>query len=166
MRRTCVYLLAIAAITATAGAAGLLPDSVAEELPISFVVDASDDAQPEHFTVAVGDAIEFQSSRGHLVIRVPGDHGILGDLSVMRVASFQAGTPYIQNGGRQVQSIRAKKSGKVTVEVTTHYGGTRREVREFNITVVDKRKEKLPVKEATPQNSYGNLYPAPLPGSS
>jgi hypothetical protein len=133
----------------------MLADPDADDTPLWFVVDASQDIQPEHFEVAVGDAIEFHSSPGHVVLRIQGEPGVLGDLSVMRVARFGLGTPYIEGGGRKVQSIKAKKAGKAKVEVTTHRGGTRREIREFDITVVDKRKEKVPVMEKMPSYLYG-----------
>jgi hypothetical protein len=156
MRRRWIYLVAMLGFTATAGAGSLLGDPDTEETPLWIYVNAADDYQPEQFTAAVGDVIEFASGPRRVELRIQGEPGVLGDLSVSRLARFQFGSLRVQNGGVKCQSIKAKKPGTAKVEVTSHHLGSRREIREFNITVVDKRKEKVPVMETMPSPLYGS----------
>jgi hypothetical protein len=168
MRRRWVYLMALVGIVAVAGTGRSFAVFDGDVTPLWIEVNVADEAQPEEFTVAVGDLIEFapwaqgrgerfdllmpsllDSSRARkpdlsppsrdIVLRIQGENGVLGEMSVTRHASFQDGKLEVQHEGLNGRSVKATKAGKVTVEVTTHRGGTHKEIREFKITVVAKR---------------------------
>jgi hypothetical protein len=183
MRRRCMYLVLIVGIAAGTGAARLSGVHDGNETPLWIEVNAADEAQPDDFAVAVGDVIEFSTqfpSRqfvpvepyvigtsyaanpkqnppvSDLALRFQGEKGVLADMSAVRHASFQNGALQIHEG-LQGRSVKAMKAGKVTVEVTTHRGATRREIREFTIRVATKR-------EVQVKSSERGDGPAILPG--
>jgi hypothetical protein len=186
MRRRCMYLVLIVGIAAGTGAARLSGVPAGNETPLWIEVNAADEAQPDDFAVAVGDVIEFSaqpqiqpvpyvgpgvigapspyptnpernSTVSDLTLRIQGENGVLADLSVVRHASFQNGALQI-HGGPHGRSVKAMKAGKVTVEVTTHRGATRREIREFTIRVATKRE--TPVKPSERGDGPANVPPA------
>jgi hypothetical protein len=168
MRRRWVYLMALVGIVAVAGTGRSFAVFDGDVTPLWIEVNVADEDQPEEFAVAVGDVIEFArwaQSRGErfeylmsslldrsrarkpdrtppsrdVVLRIQGENGVLGEMSITRHASCHEGKLQVRHEGLNGRSIKAMKAGKVTVEVTTHRGGTHKEIREFKITVLAKR---------------------------
>jgi hypothetical protein len=166
MVRKCVYLVALLGTVGAAGTGLLFAMPDGEDTPLFIPVDVTSENPPERFTVALGDVIVFHSfsqsqpplpsttiesgltppvPRGDVVLRIKDDSGVLGDTSAIRFANFKGGKLQVDYGGMTGRFVKAKKGGIATVEATTHRGGTRREVRDFEITVVEKRQQPVPV---------------------
>jgi hypothetical protein len=175
MRRTWVYLVAFVGIILATGTGRLFAVLDTDDAPLLIPVDVRRENQPERFTVALGDILVFhafaesesepsprpyglpgtspkpQAPVGDVELRVDGESGVLADMSAIRFANFYDGKLQLNYGGMKGRFVKAKKAGKVKVEVTTHRGGSRREIRDFEITVVEKRKQEIPVKSPDAQ---------------
>jgi hypothetical protein len=169
MRRARVYFMALVGIVVLAGTGRLFAVLDGEDTPVFIPVDVGRESQPERFTVALGDMIVFhafnlslsqlsltvggpvesspklQAPFGDVGLRILGESGVLGEMSVISFANFHDGKLQLDYHGMKGTFVKAKKVGKAKVEVTTHRGGTRREMRDFEITVVEKRKKEIPV---------------------
>jgi hypothetical protein len=140
------------------------------DVPLFLSVDVGNDDQPERFTVAVGDVILFhdfsscqqQSAklpsytvpestpkpkppRGDVTVLFQGEPGVLEDGSAIRFANFRAGKIQLDYGGMKGRSVKAAKAGVAKVEVTTELGGTRREIRDFEIIVKTTRQQEVSI---------------------
>lgn len=170
MWRRRVYHLVLAGIVATTVWPGPLPAaSDGEDTPLFIPVDVGSDVQPERFTVAIGDTIAFHAfscngpgplslavtspgtdpkplpHRGDVTIRIQGEAGVLGQVTAIRFANFFGDQIQLDYAGLKGTLVKAEGVGKAKVEVTTHRGGTRREIRDFEITAVQRRKQELTI---------------------
>jgi hypothetical protein len=170
MGRRRIFSIVLVALAAGAWTGSLIAVSDEKEVPLFLTVDVGNDDLPERFTVAVGDVIVFHDfsctqqpsamvpvgvvveptpkpkpPRGDMTVRIQGEPGVLGDGSAIRFANFHGGKIQLDFGGLKGRSVKAAKAGVAKVEVTTHRGGTRREIRDFEITVVTTRKQEVSI---------------------
>jgi hypothetical protein len=181
-RRRILHIL-IVVLTAGASTGSLLAVSDERDIPLFLSVDVGNDDQPERFTVAVGDVIVFHDfsscqqqspmgtyttvpestpkpkpPRGDVTVRIQGEPGVLEDGSAIRFAHFRAGKIQLDYGGMKRRSVKAAKAGVAKVEVTTEHGGTRREIRDFEIIVETTRKQEVSI---SPPQENSILLPPP-----
>jgi hypothetical protein len=183
MSRRRIFHILLVVLAAGASSGSLMAVSDERDVPLFLSVDVGNDDQPERFTVAVGDLIVFHDfsscqqrsatlpsytvpesnpqpkpPRGDVKVRIQGEPGVLENGSAIRFANFRAGKIQLDYGGIKGRSVKAAKAGVAMVEVTTEQGGTRREIRDFEIIVEKTRKQEVSISQPQ-ENSI--LLPPP-----